>query len=81
MYAGLIPGLVQWVKDLALLQAVVQVADWLRSGVSVALVQAGGYRSDWTPTWEPPHASNEALERTKRQKKKKKEEEEMTKNL
>ena len=36
--AGSIPGLAQWVKDLALL--------WLASGMVVALVEASGNSSD-----------------------------------
>ena len=50
--AGSIPGLAQWVKDLALSWAVVQVADTARSGVAVAVAQASGYSSDSTPSLE-----------------------------
>ena len=35
--AGLIPGLIQWVKDLVLPQAAVEVADETGSGVAVAV--------------------------------------------
>ena len=35
--AGLIPGPAQWVKDLALPGAAVQVTAWLRSGMAVAV--------------------------------------------
>ena len=45
-----IPGLVQWVKDPMLLRAVVQVADTAESGDAVAVVQAGIYSSDSTPS-------------------------------
>ena len=38
---------------------------WLGSCIAVALAQAGGYSSDWTPTWEPPHAVGVALKREK----------------
>ena len=41
---------------------------WLGSGVAVALAQAGGYSSNWTPAWEPPHAAGAALEKTESQK-------------
>ena len=46
---GLIPGLAQWVKDLALPGAVVQVAD---VAADVAVAQAGGYSLDSTPSLE-----------------------------
>jgi len=36
--AGLIPGLTQWVKDLALLQMAAQFTDVVESGVAVAIV-------------------------------------------
>ena len=48
--AGLIPGLTWWAEDLALLYAVVQVADKAWIPVAVAVVQAGGYGSDLTPS-------------------------------
>ena len=44
--AGSIPGLAQWVKDLALLWAV--VAATVGSGNGVAVVQASGYSSNST---------------------------------
>ena len=54
---GLIPDLIQWVKDLALL--------WLwRRPAAVALIRP--------LAWEPPYASGAALERQKKKKKKKK---------
>ena len=50
---GLIPGLAQWVKDLALL--------WLWHGpAATALIGP--------LDWEPPYASGTALEKAKRQK-------------
>ena len=42
----------------------------LGSCVAVAQVQACGYSSDSTLTWEPPYAASAALERQKRKKKK-----------
>ena len=54
---GSIPGISQWVKDLALL--------WLwRRLVATAPIQP--------LAWEPPHATGAALEKAKRKKKKKK---------
>ena len=41
--AGLIPGLTQWVKDLALPSAVMY-------GVAVAVAKASGYSSNSTPS-------------------------------
>ena len=38
--AGLIPGLAQWVKDLALLQALARLQMQLRSSIAVALAVA-----------------------------------------
>ena len=58
--AGSIPGLAQWVKDLALLWAVVQVADAARiphcSGCGLAPI--------WPRAWEPPYAMGAALKHT-----------------
>ena len=48
--ADLIPGLAQWVKDPTLLWLWCRSQTWLGSCLSVALVQAGGYSSDWTPS-------------------------------
>ena len=64
-FAGLIPGLVQWVKDLALLQAAVQVTDdldlvllWLWCRLTVA---APGH----CIVQELPYAAGAALKRKK----------------
>ena len=54
---GLIPGLAQWVKDLALLWL------WCRPAAT-AMIRP--------PAWEPPYATGEALKRKKKTKKKKK---------
>ena len=54
---GSIPGLSQWVQDLALLWL------WCRL-VAVALIRP--------LAWEPPYATGAALEKAKRQKKEKK---------
>jgi len=64
---GLIPGLAQWVKDLALLWAVVYVADavllWLWYTLeATALIGP--------LAWEPPYATNVALKRMKERKEK-----------
>ena len=45
--AGLIPGLAHWVKDLV---AVSCGEMWLRSGVAVAVVWAGGCTLNSTPS-------------------------------
>ena len=52
---GLIPGLAQWVKDLALLWL------WCRPAAA-ALIQP--------PVWEPPYAAGVALKRKRKKKKK-----------
>ena len=46
--AGLIPGLAQWVKDLVLLQTVVQVTDAAQVPHCYAVVWAGGCSSNST---------------------------------
>ena len=48
--AGLILGLAQWVKDLALPWLWCRLQTQLGSRVAVALAQASGYSSDWTPS-------------------------------
>ena len=46
---GLIPGLARWLKDPALPQAVARSQMQLRSGIAVAVAQAGSCSSDSTP--------------------------------
>ena len=71
--ASSIPGLTQWVKDLALSQAMVWVADAAQicsccgSGVGQRLQ----LRLDRPLAWEPPYAMGAALEKPKKKKKKK----------
>ena len=70
---GSTPGLAQWVKDPALPRAVVQVAGEARIHVAVAVVQAGGYSSNWTPSLETSICHEyEKASPIKRRKKKKK---------
>ena len=57
--AGSIPGLAQWVKDLALLWL------WHRSAATTPI---------GPQAWEPPYAADAALKRQKSQKKKKRKE-------
>ena len=53
--AGSIPGLAQWIKDSVLLWL------WYRPAATALI----------TPlVWEPPYATGEALEKTKKKKKK-----------
>ena len=70
--AGLIPGLAQWVKDASV---AVSCGVGHRRGLDLALlwlwcrlVTTAPIRP---PAWEPPYATDTALEKTKRQKKKK----------
>ena len=46
--AGLIPGLTQWVKDLALSDLWYRLQTWLGSRVAMAVVQTSSRRSDVT---------------------------------
>ena len=39
---------------------------WLRSCVAVAVVWASSCSSDWTLTWEPPHALGAVLKKAKK---------------
>ena len=63
--AGLISGLTQWVKDPAFAVAVDRRCS-LNPRVAAAVVWAGGYGSDWTPSLETSICCQEA----KRQKQK-----------
>ena len=40
----------------------------LGSGIAVTVVQAGGYSSDWTLTWDPLYTMDMALKRQKKKK-------------
>ena len=73
--AGLIPGLAQWVKNLAWPWAVVQVADVARIWHCCGWAVASKYRSYQPLSWEPPYAMGVALKRQKTRKKEKKEKE------
>ena len=59
--AGLIPGLAQWVKDLALPQGVAQDTDaaWIWCCCGRAWVCS----SDSTPSWKLPYAVDTAIKR------------------
>ena len=58
--ADSIPGLAQWVKDLALLWDVVYIADVARSW------RCWGYGSSSIPSREPPYATCVALKKKKK---------------
>ena len=67
-----------WVRSLVLLSGLMiwrccelccRSQMWLGSRIAMALAQAGGYSSNWTPRWEPPYATSEALKRQKDKKK------------
>ena len=64
--AGLIPCFAPWVKDLALLRAVVQVEDTLGSGLTEVVAQASSYSFDQTPSLGT--STGAALEKTKKKK-------------
>ena len=70
--AGLIPGLAQWVKDLALLEVWCRSQTWFGSPFAVAVVYASSYSLDSTPSlaWEPPYAMGMTLEKKKKKPKK-----------
>ena len=67
---GSIPGLAQWVKDLALPRATCRSQPRLGSLTAVALVQAGGYSSNWTPSLGASICAGAALKRQNKQTKK-----------
>ena len=68
--AGLIPGLAQWVKDLAL---PVSCGVGRRCGSNLALLWLWCRPAAATPVgplaWEPPYATGAALEKAKKTKK------------
>ena len=61
--AGSIPGLAQWVKDLALLQAVAEIADagWFQCCHDCGIGLSGS--SDSTPAREIPHDAGVAIKK------------------
>ena len=67
--AGLTPGLVQCVKDMALLHCCelwCRSQTWLESHVAVAVAQASGYSFTKPLAWEPTYATGAALEKTRK---------------
>jgi len=48
--AGSIPGLAQWVEDPIAMSCGCRSQTWLRSDVAVAVAQARGSSSTWTPS-------------------------------
>ena len=69
--SGLIPGLAQWVKDLALLELWCRLQTQVGSHVAVAVMSASCYSSDWTPSLGTSIAAGVALKRQKKKEKKK----------
>ena len=65
---GLIPGPAQWVKDLVLPRAVVQVTDtdWIRSGVAMAVAVASSKAPIQPLAWKLPYATGVALKKKKK---------------
>ena len=61
--SNLIPGLAQWVKDLALPQAaaLVLVVAWIQCRLSCSIDQSCS--SNLTLAWKLPHAAGEALKK------------------
>ena len=59
--AGLLPGLVQWVKDLGLLQAVAEVEDVAR----IRCCCGCSCSSNFTLDWELPYATGAAVKKKK----------------
>ena len=70
MRMQVIPGLAQWVEDLALSELWCRSQTLLRSRVTVAMVQAGHCSSDLTPCLRTSYAAGVALKRKKKKKKK-----------
>ena len=72
--SGLIPGLTQWVKDLALPELWCRLKMWLGSGVALAVAEASSFGSDWTPSLGTSLCQGCGPKKTKKKKKKKKKE-------
>ena len=69
---GSLPSLAHWLKDPALLSAVVQVTDmaWILFCCGyTCVVQDGSCSADLTSSWEPPYSMGVALKKKKRPKK------------
>ena len=62
---GSIPGLAQWVKDLALPELWCRLQTWFESGVAVAVVVAAATAPIRPLAWEPPYAADAALKKDK----------------
>ena len=59
--AGLIPGLTQWVKDVALLRAVVWVTDTTQLGSHIAVAVVAAAVPVQPLAWELPYATSSTL--------------------
>ena len=49
-YVGSIPGVIQWIKNLALPELWCRSQTQFRSGFAVAVVEAGSCSLNWTPS-------------------------------
>ena len=67
--AGLIPGLAQWVKDLALPEPWCRLQTRFGSSVAVAWCRTATVAATRSLAWEIPYAAGAALKRQKKKKK------------
>ena len=65
---GSIPGPTQWIKDLALLWAVVEVADTVRIWSCCGCVKLAATALIGPLVWESPYAAGAALKKDKNEK-------------